>query len=64
MKLSTMPQAAGWLAGAVLATLLLPAQAADWAALGLFDQGTFYIDRDHIKIGRTIIKLYAHLQLG
>lgn len=61
MKLSTMPQAAGWLAGAVLATLLLPAQAADWAALGLFDQGTFYIDRDHVERDGDTRKVWTML---
>ena len=61
MKLSTMPQAAGWLAGAVLATLLLPAQAADWAAVGLFDQGTFYIDRDHVERDGDTRKVWTML---
>ena len=48
MKLSTMRSSLPWLAAAVLGAVTLPALAADWAALGLFDQGTFYIDRDHI----------------
>ena len=48
MKLSTMRWAAPWLTWAVLGMGVAPAIAADWAALGLFDQGTFYIDRDHV----------------
>ena len=48
MKLSTMRLAASWLTAAVLGAGLSPANAADWAAVGLFDQGTFYIDRDSI----------------
>ena len=48
MKLSTMRLAASWLTAAVLGAGLSPANAADWAAVGLFEQGTFYIDRDSI----------------
>jgi hypothetical protein len=48
MKLSTMRLATSWLTAAVLGAGLLPANAADWAAVGLFEQGTFYIDRDSI----------------
>ena len=48
MKLSTMRSAAVWLTVTFLGAGLTPAMSADWAALGLFDQGTFYIDRDHI----------------
>ena len=49
MKLSTMRWAATWLTWAILGMGPAPAIAADWAALGLFDQGTFYIDRDHVS---------------
>ena len=43
-----------WLAVAASGAGFSPAIAADWAALGLFDQGTFYIDRDHIeRVGET-----------
>ena len=49
MKLSTMRWAAPWLTWAILGMGPAPAIAADWAALGLFDQGTFYIDRDHVS---------------
>ena len=48
MKLSTMRAALPWLAICVLGAATGPVLAADWAALGLFDQGTFYIDRDTI----------------
>ena len=48
MKLSTMRAALPWLAVSVLGAATGPVLAADWAALGLFDQGTFYIDRDTI----------------
>lgn len=48
MKLSTMRLAASWLTAAALGAGLSPANAADWAAVGLFEQGTFYIDRDSI----------------
>ena len=48
MKLSTMRTALPWLAICVLGAVTGPVRAADWAALGLFDQGTFYIDRDTI----------------
>ncbi len=48
MKLSTMRLTALGLAWALLGVASPPAWAADWAAVGLFDQGTFYIDRDSI----------------
>jgi hypothetical protein len=48
MKLSTMRPLAFWLISALVGGGTLSAQAADWAAVGLFDQGTFYIDRDSI----------------
>ena len=48
MKLSTMRLAALGLTWALLPMACPPALAADWAAVGLFEQGTFYIDRDSI----------------
>jgi hypothetical protein len=48
MKLSTMRLTALGLAWALLGLASPPALAADWASVGLFDQGTFYIDRDSI----------------
>jgi hypothetical protein len=60
MKLSTM-RSAGLTLWAVTAVSLAPAFAADWAALGLFDQGTFYIDRDHITREGEIRKVWTML---
>jgi hypothetical protein len=48
MKLSIMRPVVFGLVWATLGGAFAPAHAADWAALGLFDQGTFYIDRDHV----------------
>jgi hypothetical protein len=60
MKLSTM-RSAGLTLWAVAALGLAPAFAADWAALGLFDQGTFYIDRDHVTREGEIRKVWTML---
>lgn len=60
MKLSTM-RSTGLAFWTVAALGLTPAFAADWAALGLFDQGTFYIDRDHITREGEIRKVWTML---
>ena len=48
MKLSIMRSAMRGLVWAALGLSLTSARATDWFALGLFDQGTFYIDRSHV----------------
>jgi hypothetical protein len=48
MKLSTMRLTLLGLTWVLLPMACPPALAADWAAVGLFEQGTFYIDRDSI----------------
>jgi hypothetical protein len=46
----------------VLATLLTPvAQAADWSSIGLYEQGTFYIDRDSLIREGTTRKVWTML---
>ena len=61
MKLSTKRLAASWLTGTLLGATLVPAHAADWAAVGLFDQGTFYIDRDSIARESETRKVWTML---
>ena len=48
MKLSTMRSTAFGLVWGFLGAACPAVWGADWAAVGLFDQGTFYIDRDSI----------------
>lgn len=46
----------------ILATLLTPvAQAADWSSVGLYEQGTFYIDRDSLIREGTTRKVWTML---
>ncbi|MEY3628161.1 MAG: surface-adhesin E family protein [Limnohabitans sp.] len=61
MKLSTMRLTVLGLTWVLLAGASPLTWAADWAAVGLFDQGTFYIDRDSIAREGEARKVWAML---
>jgi hypothetical protein len=64
MKLSTTWSRAGsrlFLIGTLTLVLTSMAHAADWSSIGLYEQGTFYIDRDSLTRDGNTRKVWTML---